>query len=70
MPIIISFVPSLTPVLPHSASSRSIPPFTPMIFCLCGGTPVRAKSWALRTEGGWEVSTSTSWVCFCHLTVI
>ena len=69
VPIIISFAPSLTPVADHSASSRSMPPLTPMIFCLAGGTPVSAKSWAFRTEGGCEVSTSTSWDSFCHLTV-
>ena len=67
VPIIISFLPSVTPVVVQSALSRRRPPLTG-IFWRSGGTPVSANNWALNTEGGADGSMSRSYDSFCHLT--
>lgn len=43
----------------HVLHTFRVPPFT-MTFCRSGWTPVRAKSWALKTMGGSSVFSSTA----------
>ena len=71
-PIIISFLPLLAssarPQPERSVSSPiALPPLRPISLMRSGGTPVRLKSWVLRSRPVWEVSTSTSRLSLPHL---
>lgn len=56
-------------VVPYCLNTFRVPPFT-ITFCLSGWTPVRAKSWALKTMGGSSVFSSTaSYFSLPHFTL-